>query len=55
MPKVQVIRDEKLRKRVEEALRQGKLVIIAQRDTTRVVKPENPDKVVFIAREEMKP
>ena len=55
MPRVQVVRGEKLRRRVEEALRQGKLVIIAQRDTTRVVKPESPDRVVFIAREEVEP
>jgi len=53
MPRLQIVRDERLRKTVEEAIRQGKLIIIAQRDTTRIVKPEKPEKVVFIAREDV--
>jgi len=53
MPKVQIIRDEKLREKVKEALEKKKLIVIAQRDTTRVVRPADPDKVIFIAREEL--
>ena len=53
MPRVPIVRSEKARKMVEEAVKQGKLVIIAQRDTTRIVKPEKPERAVFVAREDM--
>jgi len=53
MSKVQVVRDEKLKEKVKRALEEGKLVVVAQRDTTRVVKPADPDKIIFIAREEL--
>lgn len=52
MARIPVFRSGKIRKIVEEAVKQKKLIIIAQRETTRIVKPENPERVVFIAREE---
>ena len=52
MSKVPVVRDEKIREKIREALEQGKVVVVAQRDTSRVVKPADPGKILFIAREE---
>ena len=53
MSKVQIIRDEKLKEKVREVLEKKKLIVIAQRETTRIVKPADPDRVMFIAREEL--
>ena len=52
MSRVPVVRDEKLREKIREALEQGKVVIVAQRDTSRIVKSADPEKILFIAREE---
>lgn len=48
-----VFKSLKVRENIRKALKEGKLVVIAQRETTRVVKPENPDRIVFIAGEEL--
>ena len=53
--RIPIAGNEKLRKILEEAIQQRKLVIVAQRETARIVKPEDAakDRVVFVAREEL--
>jgi len=42
----------RLAERIKRAVEQGKMIIIAQRETIRMVRPEKPDRVEFIAAEE---
>jgi len=53
VPRVPITRNENLKRKILEAMQQRRLIIIAQRETTRIVRPERPDAVVFVAREEL--
>ena len=52
MPRVPITSRPEVAERIRSAMQQGKLIIIAQRETTRIVRPERPDIVEFIAVEE---
>ncbi len=52
MARMSIARNPKIREKIMMAVREGKIVIVAQKDLTRIVKPGDPDRVVFVAREE---